>query len=153
MLNLDSRPTPSRGQALRGNDSKAVFVRFGRTALTGGAATLVDLAALAVCIYVIGMDARLASLSALLAGAFIQFFGNRHYAFKACDGCIKRQALWFTATEIVTLGLNALVYDMLVTQVFSSGGADPMLARLISSHAVFLLWSFPVWHWVFRVQK
>ena len=120
-----------------------------RTALTGGAATLVDLAVLALCIYGLGVDRRIASMPALFAGALVQFFGSRHYAFKASEGCIKRQAFWFTVTEIITLGLNALLYDLLVVQ-FPSDGAWELLVRVISLNAVFLLWSFPVWHYVFK---
>src|SRR5262245_14398566 len=50
-----------------------------RSAVTGGAATLVDLAFIAVAVGLFGIPARTANVPALLAGAAVQFFGNRHY--------------------------------------------------------------------------
>ncbi|MCA8938802.1 MAG: GtrA family protein [Planctomycetes bacterium] len=124
---------------------------FLRSSAAGLVATAVDIGVLSLCIRVFGMDARLASLPALLAGALVQFFGNRHWAFRAGEGCVKRQALWFTLVEVVTLGLNALLYDILVGPLRQSQ-IPPELTRALSTNLVFLVWSYPAWKWVFRTR-
>ncbi len=121
-----------------------------RSAAVGLAATLVDLAVLALLIYLLAVGPRWANLPALLAGAAVQFLGNRHFAFRAADGCIRRQAVLFTIAEVVTLGLNAVLFDLLVVHGPSHWPAWPIFARLIGQAAVFLLWSYPVWRWIFR---
>ena len=49
-------------------------------------------------------------MPALLAGAVVQFAGNRHFAFKAASRSLRRQAVLFALTEAVALTLNAFLY-------------------------------------------
>jgi len=127
----------------------ARLATFARSALTGGAATLVDLAVIALAVGVLGVPAASANVPALLAGAVVQFLGNRHFAFRAGSGDVRRQAALFAATEAVTLLLNGALYHAVVTRVaLGVGGA--VIARAITTNVVFLLWSYPVWSRIFR---
>ncbi len=111
----------------------------------GGVATLVDLATLTFLVEALHLTPSLANLPALFAGASVQFLGCRHVVFDAKDGSISRQFLAFAGVELVTLTLNALLFQALL------GLALPYLfARLIATFGVFVLFSFPAWHWVFR---
>lgn len=122
---------------------------FARSALTGGAATLVDLGVIAFAVGVLGVSPAVANVPALLLGAVVQFFGNRCFAFRARSGALGRQAALFVLTEAVTMALNGALYHAVVTHMtLGTGGA--VLARAITTNAVFVLWSYPVWRRIFQ---
>lgn len=124
-------------------------VTFARSLLAGGAATLVDLSVLGVAVGLLGMDPRVASVPALLAGAIAQFFGNRVFAFRAASGSLPRQAAGFAATEAIALVLNALLYHV-VASAFVLGAATAVLARAATTNVVYLAWSYPAFRRVFQ---
>jgi len=114
----------------------------------GGVATLIDLATLTLLVEALHLTPSHANLPALFAGACVQFLGCRHVVFNARDGSISRQFLAFAGVELVTLTLNALLFQLLI------GVALPyVFARLIATFGVFILFSFPAWHWVFRKRS
>lgn len=123
-----------------------------RSAVAGGAATFSDLLVLFIGIHVLGLSVRVASLPALLAGGVVNFFGNRHFAFRAQSGSFERQALLYALTEAVALALNGVLYDVAVRALHPTA-TGVFLVRLATQNAVFLLWSFPVWRHVFRPAK
>jgi putative flippase GtrA len=96
------------------------------------------------------VSARIANVPALLAGATVQFIGNRHFAFRARNGSLRRQLFWFCVVELVTLLLNGVIYDFVASRVTLGTGAAVAL-RAVVSCAVFLGWSYPLWKRVFRV--
>ena len=120
-----------------------------RSALAGGAATAADLVVLFACIHLLGWSPRVASIPALLAGGVVNFHGNRSYAFRASSGSLKRQATLFILSELVTLTLNGILYD-LAMRTLNPGTGAAMVLRLVTQNLVFLSWSFPVWKAVFR---
>jgi putative flippase GtrA len=122
-----------------------------RAGVAGLAATAADLATLAVFVSVLHVDARLASLPALLVGGIVNFLGNRHFAFRAKDGDVGKQVAGYTAVEIVAVALNGLLYDT-VLRLVPGARAAYWLVRLATSHAVFLGWSYPLWRRVFAVR-
>ena len=128
----------------------AKIAQLFRAGVAGIAATGSDLATLAVLVSVLHVDARIASVPALVVGGVVNFLGNRHFAFRAGHGHAGRQAAGYTAVEIVALALNGLLYDTVLRLV---PAARPVywLVRLITSHAVFLGWSYPLWRRVFAV--
>ena len=126
----------------------ARFTTFARSALTGGAATLADLAVIAFATGVLHASPKVANVPALLVGAVVQFFGNKHFAFRAGTGDLRRQAALFLAAEAVALALNAALYHG-VASLVSLTPATAVLARAITTNLVFLLWSYPVWKRVF----
>jgi putative flippase GtrA len=122
-----------------------------RSLLTGGVATLVDLLVLGVAVGSFGVDPRIANIPALLAGAVVQFAGNRHFAFRAADGPLGKQALLFALTEVVALTLNALGFE-LVARAVALDASGALLGRVVVSFFVFMLWSHPVWTRVFSSE-
>lgn len=119
-----------------------------RSAFAGGAATAVDLLVLFVGIHVFGGAPRVASLPALLAGGAVNFYGNRR-AFRATGGAVERQATLFVLSELVTLALNGMLYD-LAARTMHPAPAAAIAIRLVTQNMVFLAWSFPIWRLVFR---
>src|SRR5687767_13998628 len=149
----DELSTPSWPNACtRGGmntDRAARIWTMARSIVAGGAATGADLAVLALAVGGLGLAPRDANLPALLVGAAVQFFGNRHYAFRAAGGSLKRQASWFALAEVVTLAMNAVLYD-LVARAVVLGVSGALVLRAGISFGVFALWSYPVWRWIFR---
>ena len=127
----------------------ARLATFARSALTGGAATVVDLGVIAFAVGVLHAPAAAANVPALLAGAVVQFVGNRHFAFRAGGGDMRRQAVLFALTEAVTMLLNGVLYHLVATRV-ALGPAGAVVARAVTTNLVFLLWSYPVWSRIFR---
>jgi len=123
-----------------------------RAGVAGLAATGADLATLTVLVSLLHLDARQANLPALVVGGIVNFLGNRHFAFRAQDGHVGKQAAGYTAVEIVALALNGILYDA-VLRAFPAAAGAYWLVRLATSHAVFLGWSYPLWRHVFRVPR
>jgi putative flippase GtrA len=119
-----------------------------RAGAAGVAATLVDLGVLALLVSAMHVDPRAASIPALIAGGIANFVGNRHFAFRAHEGSLARQAVLYTVVEVMALALNGLLYDLVLRTVPGAAGAY-WLVRLATSHLVFLLWSYPLWRRVF----
>lgn len=146
LLRSDVMPSETASQARR-----ARFERFAvmiRSALAGGAATLADLATLAVLI-ACGVPARVASLPALLVGGAVNFQGNRHFAFRASTGSLRRQLGLYVITEAIALALNGLLYD-LALRALHPGTAGVLVVRLVTQNLVFVAFSYPLWRRVFR---
>jgi putative flippase GtrA len=129
---------------------EALF-RLARAGLAGASATLVDLGVLALLVSGLGVSARLASLPALVVGGVANFLGNRHFAFRAREGSLVRQAVLYTVVEGVALALNGALYD-LVLRTHPETAHAYVLVRLCTSHLVFLCWSYPLWNRVFTVS-
>jgi len=141
-------PTPSG----RGSRALLRLLELLRAGAAGIAATAVDVGVLALLVSVLHWDPRAASIPALLAGGVANFLGNRHFAFRARSGSLARQAVGYTVVELVALALNGVLYDAVLR-------AAPALApgywavRLVTSHLVFLAWSYPLWRRVFAVPQ
>lgn len=122
-----------------------------RAGIAGGIATLVDLATLSFLVSVLGLHARIASVPALILGGIANFVGNRHYAFRAREGSLSKQAVLYTIVEVMALAMNGFLYDA-VLHAFPQTTHAYWLVRLATSHVVFLCWSYPLWSRVFRVK-
>ncbi len=127
-------------------------LRFLRAGLAGAAATLVDLGVLAVLVSGFHVDARAASLPALVLGGVTNFVGNRHFAFRAGAGSLGKQAALYTVVEVVALAMNGLLYD-LALRVIPDAPHAYVLVRICTSHIVFLCWSYPLWQRVFTLPR
>jgi putative flippase GtrA len=122
-----------------------------RAGAAGIAATAVDLGVLSILVSVLHVDARVANVPALVAGGVANFLGNRHFAFRAGAGSVTRQAVGYTVVELVALALNGLLYDF-VLRVAPEATHAYWAVRLVTSHVVFLAWSYPLWRRVFAVR-
>jgi putative flippase GtrA len=127
--------------------------RVVRALLAGGAATLSDLAVLALLVSAFGLAPRVASLPALLVGGAVNFVGNRHFAFKATRGSVVRQALLYTVVELLALAANGLLFELVMRALPPGLAWAYVPVRLVTSHVVFLAWSYPLWRLVFRVPR
>ncbi|HEY1692222.1 MAG TPA: GtrA family protein [Polyangiaceae bacterium] len=123
-----------------------------RAGVAGIAATGSDLAALTLLVSVLHVDPRLANVPALVVGGVVNFLGNRHYAFRARGGHLGKQAIGYTAVELVALALNGFLYDTVLRTAPETAHAY-WLVRLATSHLVFLAWSYPMWRHVFRAPR
>jgi len=119
-----------------------------RAGAAGIAATAADLAVLTLLVAALHVDPRAASAPALVAGGVVNFVGNRHFAFRAQTGPLVRQAILYTLVEVIALALNGLLYDVTL-RAFPGARPAYWLVRLVTSHVVFLAWSFPLWRRVF----
>ena len=122
---------------------------FGTSALVGVVASVVDWLVLVLAVHG-GVSQRYAVVPAFVAGAAVQFLGNRRFAFDAHrDGSRAvwmRQIVRFVGIEMCTLALNAVLYAVLR----EGAGIDYRLARPIAAFVVYAGFSFPMWRWVFR---
>jgi putative flippase GtrA len=128
-------------------------LRVLRALLAGGAATLADVAVLAALVSLAGLDPRVASVPALLAGGAVNFLGNRHFAFRAARGSLARQAVLYTVVEIAALAANGALFDVVMRLLPPGLHLAYVPVRLATSHVVFLAWSYPLWRLVFRVPE
>jgi putative flippase GtrA len=125
------------------------MLRFLRAVVAGSAATLADLAVLAFLVSGLHLDPRTANVPALIAGGVVNFLGNRHFAFRAAHGSLAKQAVGYGAVELVALGLNGVLFDVAM-QLLPGHPGWYAPVRLVTSHLVFLAWSYPLWRLVFR---
>lgn len=130
--------------------SRHEIAKLLRAGLAGGAATLTDLGVLALLVSALHVSPRAASVPALVAGGVANFIGNRHFAFRAQEGSLARQAALYAIVEVIALALNGLFYDSVLRAFPATAGAY-WAVRLATSHLVFLLWSYPLWRKVFAV--
>jgi putative flippase GtrA len=110
------------------------------------------MATLTLLVSVAHWPPRSANVPALVIGGVVNFVGNRRYAFHACQGNAAKQALGFSVVEAIALGLNGVLYD-LVLRLVPAATAAYWLVRLATTNVVFLLWSYPLWRRVFRVRS
>ncbi len=127
------------------------LLQWMRSGLAGAMATAVDLGVLALLVSGFGVSAHMANVPALVIGGIANFIGNRHFAFRARGGSLTHQAIGYTAVEIVALVLNGVLYEVAL-RVVPGGAHLYWLVRIVTSHLVFLCWSYPLWRRVFRVR-
>ncbi len=124
-------------------------LRFIRSALTGGVATLVDLGVLTALIELAHLRPTVANVPALVAGAVTQFIGCRTVVFGAAGEAVGPQVRGFVVVEAVTLALNALAFHALVTWT----PIPYPLARPLGTFLIYIGFSYPMWKRVFRVRE
>jgi putative flippase GtrA len=130
---------------------RALLLRLLHSAGAGGVATLADLGSLTAMVSLFGLSPRVANVPSLLLGSLVMFFGLKRFAFRGRGGSARREIALFTVVQLVGVALSALAFDALVhhwplAQRWYVG------ARLASSSVVWLGFSFPAWHWVFRAR-
>lgn len=115
--------------------------RFGRALVVGSGATLTDFSVFTTCVRAIDLAPTTARLPALLAGACVQFVGNRSFTFRAQAGNLPRQVTLFLAAEAITLGLNWSVFRYLLSRF---DFLPPELVGLMGTGLVFIAFAYPV---------
>lgn len=98
-----------------------------RFAAVGVGGYVVNLAAFAVCLHLIGIDYHVSAVIAYVVSVTNNFWWNRHWTFSAKDGHPMHQGLRFFAVSLVTFGFSYAVLVMLV-----DGGLSKDLSQAIS---------------------
>ena len=127
----------------------SLLARLVRSAGAGTIATLVDLGFLSFLVAVVGVSPRGASVPALVVGAVVMFFGQKYLAFRARRGDTKREIVLFALVQIGGLALSAILYD-LVMRSSPAAARHYVAARMVTTNVVWLAYSFPLWHLVFK---
>jgi putative flippase GtrA len=131
VLRRSASPEPFAARALR----------FLRAIVVGSGATLVDFSIFTSCVRLIGVAPTSARLPALIAGACVQFVGNRSFTFRARAGKLARQLKLFIVAELLTLALNWCVFQLLIRKLTM---LPAELVSFIGTGLVFLSLGYPL---------
>jgi putative flippase GtrA len=126
-----------------------VFKRLLRSGAAGAGASVTDLLLLTGLVQLAGFAPESANVPALLGGAVVMYFGQKHLAFRAHGKPTAREVLLFVAVQAGGLLLTGLLFHLALRL---QPGLAPyyVVLRLVSTNLVWLCYSFPLWHWVFR---
>lgn len=126
-------------------EKRVALPALARSMVLGFVATVVDLAVLTFLVERVALSKEVANWPALLAGALLQFAGNKWFVFPNPAGRLVRQGIWFTVVEVATFGLNGLLFHLLA-------GLSPVpyqATGVALGAVVYLGFSFPVWRLIF----
>lgn len=123
--------------------------RFVRNCVAGSVASLCYFAVYLPLRHWAGIPQTAADNIGLIVGAVVQFLGCRYFVFRARAGHLGKQAAGFLLVEVFTLLLNMLALWLLRLLMPPAVGQHDALA-LASTFLVFVVFSYPVWHLVFK---
>jgi putative flippase GtrA len=127
----------------------ALLARFVRSAGAGAVASVADLVTLTALVSFAGSSPRAASVPALVVGGVVMFFGQKYWAFRSHAGRTGREAVLFGLVQIGGLVLTAILYELVMRTV--PGATRYYIAvRLVTTNVVWVAYSFPLWHLVFK---
>lgn len=126
--------------------------RFLRNCLTGGIATACYFAMYFPLYRWAGAHQAVADNTGLLVGAAVQFVGARYFVFRARQGKIHKQLAGFALAEVATLLMNMLLLALGRWLLPTVVGKSDWLV-LGTSFVVFVGFSYPIWHLVFRSPR
>jgi putative flippase GtrA len=127
---------------------KAIAMRLLRSAGAGAVSTAVDLTALTLLIEVAKWSPRAANIPALILGGITMFIGQKYFAFRA-HGDVKKELALFVLVQAGALLLNGFLFDlgMRLSPLFAR---YYLFVRMAVGNVVWLGYSFPLWHLVFK---
>jgi putative flippase GtrA len=105
------RPLTRVRHGMRHGHNWLQLCRFGAV---GAAGYVVNLAAFAVCVHLLGIDYHLAAVIAWVVSVLNNFVLNRHWTFSAKQDHPGRQALRFFLVSLVAFGFTYVVLVALV---------------------------------------
>ncbi len=120
-----------------------------RSALVGVMATAADFLMIALLVHGLSIGPAIANVPALSLGLAIQFWGNKRYAFRDPTRTSAKQASAFIAVEVVAFVLNVAFFHILAVGL----EVTPLLARALSSAAVYFGFSYRLWQIIFRTPS
>jgi putative flippase GtrA len=124
-------------------------VRLVRSGGAGALAAGTDLATLTLLVQMVGVAPRVASIPALTLGAVVMFFGQKYLAFQSGGKPSARELFLFALVQAGGLALTAGLFDLALCLV-PFLVTHYVVARLVVTNLVWLAYSFPLWHWVFK---
>ena len=126
-----------------------LVIRLARSGGAGALAAGADLVTLTALCELFGVEPRIASIPALTVGTIVMYFAQKYLAFQSTARPSGRELLLFTLVQAGGYGLTLVAYD-LALRLVPWLGVHYVLARLVVTNLVWLGYSFPLWHWVFR---
>lgn len=126
-----------------------MLARLVRSGGAGALAAGTDLATLTLLVQLAGVSPRAASVPALVLGAIVMFFGQKYLAFQSSGKPSLRELLLFALVQLGGFALTAFLFDLLLRLVPLSA-VHYLVSRLLVTNVVWLAYSFPLWHFVFR---
>lgn len=124
---------------------RTLFV-FSQHQISAAAATAVDFAVMIVCKSGLGLTPAMATAIGSLFGAVISFTLGRRWVFQSAHGDIRGQALRYALVSTLSL-----IFNSRGEKLFVSLGLNYILARVLLSVVVGMLWNFPMHrYFVFR---
>ena len=119
--------------------------QLGRFAAVGASGYLVNLAAFAVCVHLLGIDYRLSAVIAYVISVVNNFWLNRHWTFGAKQEHPMLQAIRFFAVSLITFGFTYVVLISLVGDAGMPKVVAQAIAIVAGTPLSFIgqkLWSF-----------
>ena len=130
--------------------STALWRTLGRHQLGAVAATALDFVVMIASVEFLRAPPAIAAAMGAVAGAVANFFLGRRWVFRARSGALVQQAERYAATSAASAGWNALGEYVL----HDVKHVEYVVARVVVSLAVGLLWNFPVQRrFVFKPEK
>jgi putative flippase GtrA len=126
---------------------KAIALRLLRSAGAGAVSTAVDLSALTLLIEVAKWTPRTANVPALVLGGITMFIGQKYFAFRA-HGDVKKEIALFVLVQAGALLLNGFLFDTAMRLPLFAHYY--LFVRMAVGNVVWLGYSFPLWHLVFK---
>jgi len=129
---------------------KGLVLRLARSGGAGLVATLADLAFLRG-LAGLGVAPRVASVPALTLGTIVMFFAQKYFVFESKGRPERREVVLFGLVQAGGYVLTIFLYDSAL-RLIPWFEAHYLVARLVVTNLVWLGYSFPLWHWVFRAR-
>jgi putative flippase GtrA len=124
---------------------RTIFV-FSQHQISAAVATAVDFAIMIACKSGLGMTPAMATAVGSLFGAVVSFTLGRHWVFQQAHSDIRGQALRYAFASTLSL-----IFNSLGEKLFVAMGLNYVLARVLLSVVVGMLWNFPMHrYFVFR---
>jgi putative flippase GtrA len=128
---------------------RSLLLRLVRSGGAGAVATVADLLALTVLKEGFGIRPEVASVPALTLGTLLMFFAQKHFVFQSKGGSVARELVLFGLVQAGGYVLTLVGYAAALRFV-PWLAAHYLVARLVVTNLVWVAYSFPLWHWVFR---
>lgn len=128
---------------------RSLLLRLVRSGGAGAVATVADLLALTILKEGFGVPPSVASVPALTLGTLVMFFAQKHFVFQSKGGSVARELVLFGVVQAGGYFLTLAGYDAALRFV-PWLAAHYLVARLVVTNLVWVAYSFPLWHWVFR---
>ncbi|MGH7285748.1 MAG: GtrA family protein [Polyangiaceae bacterium] len=125
-----------------------ILLRLARSAGAGAVSTMVDLSSITLLVEVFHVSTRAANVPALTLGAITMFVGQKYFAFRA-GGDVKKEMVLFAGVQIGGFMLNAYLFDLAMRSSVL-GAKYYLITRMAVGNVVWLGYSFPMWHLVFK---
>jgi putative flippase GtrA len=119
---------PFRARVRDGVRQTHNWIQLIRFAAVGASGYAVNLVVFAVCVHLLKIDYRVASVIAFLVSVTNNFWFNRHWTFDAKQQHPAQQGVRFFTVSLVAFGLTYVVLVALV----SGGGMSKVIAQAIA---------------------